>query len=199
MNIFMQEIEKIVFPYEGVYEVIICTKSIITPIGIRFIKGKYFIHVYKNTKIHEVLIKEKEGVIVVTDKALQIYSALFRKFTRDDEIEIKGINCLKGNLAFEFKSSYESEDEQRTHLSVTISNPQVLSYPCMAINRANNLLIEILIHYTRINVFKDEKKQAELISLMKSLSEIAFRTDFKGEISEIIKKVIMMAEEKIKG
>jgi len=69
----------------------------------------------------------------------------------------------------------------------------------MAINRANNLLIEILIHYTRINVFKDEKKQAELISLMKSLSEIAFRTDFKGEISEIIKKVIMMAEEKIKG
>lgn len=155
-----------VFPYDGIYEVIIGSngdKPNLAPIGIikkgNVLKSK----IYKDTvTFHNFLKNSKCSINVVYDGIL-FAKAFFNELEIKDFIDYMPV--LKQGIVFLARTSYEKIDNP-TFFYYEIYDYRIYNEINIAFNRGSSLLVDLLVHLSRLDIYKEEeiKKYLPIIS-----------------------------------
>ena len=195
----------------NIYEVLISTNNQedpsdpihpynIAPMGIEFKNEKiFYVRPYKNTQTYKNLVIDPFFGINICHDVEIFYNSIFSKerfikdlFIKTDDPAIPLLKASIASMACKWTSekhiSKERAEFQCELLSLQSWN-DFFEPPC----RARNLIIESLIHFTRLKVLKDMKKRDSLINQIFEYQDIIKRTSrnttYEKIMSEIIKKV----------
>lgn len=194
-----------------IYEVLISTRNQkdirdprypynVAPMGIEFKNDKtFYLRPFKTTQTYRNLLKESQFGLNISFDMQVFYNTIFskEKFTKDHFLidEKTGIPFLKATTASmicktisEKPISSERAQFECELISLVLWN-DYFEPPC----RARNLVFESLIHFTRLEVFKDLKKRDFLMKQIFEYQDIIKRTskntNYDKIMLDIIKKV----------
>ena len=194
-----------------IYEVLISTRNgegmrdpkhpyNIAPMGIEFLDDKlFYLKPYKTTQTYRNLSNEPFFGLNISYDVQIFYDSVFSKekitknlFLLDKKTETPYLKDTIASMICKTISEEPLSDERVQFecelLSLTSWN-EFFEPPC----RARNLIFESLIHYTRLEVFKDPIKRDFLVKQIFEYQEIIKRTSknsiYDKIISDIIKKV----------
>lgn len=172
----------------------------IAPMGIEFKNDKiFYLRPYKTTQTYKNLLINEYFGLNMSKNVLMFYNSIFskEKFTKDlfiinndtdtpllrDSTASMTCKTISEKSLSNNRAQFECE-----LLSIQFWN-DIFEPPC----RARNLVLESLIHFTRLEVIKDSKKRDFLMNQIFEYQDIIKRTAkntiFDNIMSKIIKKV----------
>jgi len=186
---------KDIFPEDGVYESIIGSTGVsnnLSPIGIIRDKNKIFAKIYINTLTYSNMLKIPYCSIHITDNPRIFYNSLFKNIRYtikndlpiiDDEsiYEIIFAKCLKlnnDNPSIFLLDPYSIEIKSNVH---------------RAFSRGYSLLIDALVHFTRLDILPNN----EALELLKIINyELKTSKRLSKDMEDIIKDLENKIESK---
>jgi len=108
------------------------------------------------------------------------------------------VPCLKDAFAHvEVEALEIQKEEKRAKIIAKITTWDVAEIPCFPINRGYNLVLESIIHATRIVEFRnDEKLVSPLIELIKNYRTLVTRVAPEGKLVTIMARLENIIEQK---
>jgi len=195
MNV-LAEILNIVFPADGVYEVILGSngeKPNLAPIGVikegNVLKSK----IYMNTLTFSNLLKKPKCSINIIHDANLFFDAFFGSLKPSsflDEIPIieKGIVLLAS-------CKYE-RIENPTYFFYEVTDYKKFSDYFTAFNRGNSMLIDLLVHISRLDIYSKEEIE-KYLPIIKYEIEIIRKTS-PSSIKNISKIMEIISQKGLK-
>jgi len=153
----LNEILNYIFPFDGIYEVIVSTygvKDNISPLGLIKNGSEFYFRVYSNTLTYSNLEKNAECCIHITNEPLYFYYTLF-----DKKFEYKKIKnfLIIPDLPL-LISKCEIIDKATEPRRVIVKPIEFIGKSlCRAYNRGEALLIDLLVHITRLKIYNREE------------------------------------------
>ena len=190
------EILKSVFPADGIYEVILGSngeKPNLAPIGIIKEGGVLKSKIYMNTLTFSNLLKQPKCSINIVHDANLFFDAFFDSIEPNsflDEIPIieKGIVLLA--------SCKYKKIENPTYFFYEITNYKKYSDCFTAFNRGNSMLIDLLVHISRLDIYSKEEIE-KYIPIIKYEIEIIRKTN-PSSIKHISKIIEVLTQKGLK-
>ncbi|MHA1784770.1 MAG: DUF447 domain-containing protein [Candidatus Helarchaeota archaeon] len=191
-----------------IYEVLITTRNIdsmsgsshpynIAPMGIEFTNEKtFFIRPYKTTQTYNNLKNYDHFAVNINNNIMLFYNSLFEKdkfkqseFRIHQETNTPFLPSSRLVLIARTKVEHEvSPDRAEFECNVIdVTSWNEMTEPFC---RAKNLILESLIHYTRLKVYKNEELRDKLKEIIISNEKIVKRTARNTIYEEIMKKII---------
>ncbi|BFI75184.1 DUF447 domain-containing protein [Sulfurisphaera ohwakuensis] len=152
----VKNIINFVFPYDGIYEVILGSNGVkpnLAPIGIikegNTLKSK----VYKDTLTFSNLIKyQKCSLNIITDSRV-FFEAFFNELKIEDYID--NIPIIPVGVVF-LANCYYEKLENPTYFFYDLIDYKKYGEFYHAFNRGNSMLIDLLIHVSRLDIYSKE-------------------------------------------
>ncbi|MEM0373725.1 MAG: DUF447 family protein [Sulfolobaceae archaeon] len=189
MNI--AEIINYIFPYDGIYEVIVSTYGVsenISPLGLIRDSDKFYFRLYSDTLTYFNLEKNPECCIQVTNEPLYFYYTLFNKKINYEKI--KGFLIIP-NLTTIF-SKCEIVDKNSEPRRILVRPSEVLGKNlCRAYNRGESLFIDLLVHVTRLGIYSKEELEKYMKILDYEISVIERTSPRLREVINELKKEVI--------
>lgn len=169
------DIINFVFPYDGVYEVILGTtgkRPNLAPIGVikegNTLKSK----IYKETITFQNLLEKNVCSINIVLDSKIFFDAFFG--TLDVNNYIENVPILGKGIAFVANVRYE-KIENPTYFFYKINSYRIFDMNCLAFNRGNSMLIDLLVHISRLDIY-NKKELEKYLPIIKYEIEIIKRT-----------------------
>lgn len=164
------------FPHDGIYETLVGTsgvRPVIKPLGIIVNNDSLSLRIYKNTLTFANLTKNNKCSIHITlNSRLFVYSLLEKlNFDLDSEYNIP---VLK-NLNIIFAECIKVTEDDPSIFRVSPLDLEINTYITQAYNRGDFLLIDLLVNYTRLDIYKGEDLE-RLIEILKYEYNVIKRT-----------------------
>ncbi|NHI91763.1 MAG: DUF447 family protein [Candidatus Lokiarchaeota archaeon] len=169
----------------------------IAPMGIEFNDEKtFYLRPFKNTKTYKNLLKNVHFTINVCQEVEIFYNCIFFKeyfkkdqFNLDEKTEtpflINSIASMTCKIISE-KSISSERAQFECELESLVSWNEFCEPPC----RARNLVLEALIHFTRLKIIKDGKRKEFLMKLIYEYQDIIKRISENETYVKIIDKIV---------
>jgi hypothetical protein len=179
-----------IFLEEGIYEVLVSSNGVspnISPIGVIKKGNKLYFKLYENTlTLKNIEINSKCGIIITSDASL-FYYALIDKLKID--YFYYEIPMIKNELTIIALCKMLDNKNPRT---ILVEPTEILGeYKPRAFNRGEALFIDMLVHFTRLNIYN----KSELEYYIKILN---YEINIVKKTAPWLKDILSEIENKIK-
>jgi hypothetical protein len=179
-----------VFPREGVYEVLLSSgigrDLNVSPVGLRLTRGEMYVLLYKGTKSYENLVRHPKCGLTVTHDARQFYLALRGRMNEQVKVTPDDIPYLEGEVVI-LGECVKSIEGNPTRFTVRPLRTFVNVSLIQAFSRADALLIDALVHLTRLNI---EEGASREIAAQLIYHELATAKRLDPSLSDVVDEIV---------
>ena len=172
------------------------------PMGILLKGNSLLIQPYRKTRTYTNLVNSKNCTINITRDSLLFYKAIMKKLTRKDFAKSKVIEAprLRGTEAIieAVLLNILENDVERTKLLFKPVYIKVFKKRVKAYNRADSLLIEALVYYTKLQSYMEMGRIGEVKKLVEKM-EMCRETIYRASVNKKLRSAINRVLSKAKG
>jgi len=178
------------FARNGIYEVLLSTgfgdETNVSPVGLHARGTDLKIFLYKSTKSYEILVRNPKCGITISFDARKFYMALKGELNNQVRFSKNGFPFLEGDAVLLAECLLE-KDEDPAAFKVVPHEAMLNIVEFPAFNRANALLIDALVHLTRLPVEEPHTREALRILL---IYELSTAKRLAPELADIVDEIV---------
>lgn len=175
------------------------------PMGVEFVNNLIILKPYIDTRTYSNILDVGEVVLNITSDSLLYYHALFKpgEIRYGSSKRVRPLRIL-GNVDMYVEAVVDSISKHDRKVATVSLRPILCYMGCgsrLAYSRANSLLIEALIHYTKLNPLINEGKFEEVANRYEAIREVYHVVLKVGndELKKIITDVMLRSSDLIKS